>query len=207
MGRKKNDPAIRKMDFVRAAEELFSEQGLDRVSIKDIAGRVGVTHAAFFYYYRSKDQIFEDVVTFHLGKYEKMVKDLVADNSLSAVEKLQAMLDTAMGLSRNDNLFIKYLHADGNASIHKKYVERSHMIFIPLLTEIVEQGINEGTIDLAYPKETVEFMIHIFDSLDEFRYMSWENKDYYRKTRALEAILSRTLKLQDGTLQCNIKHS
>jgi AcrR family transcriptional regulator len=206
MGRNKKDPAIRKMDFVRAAEELFSEPGLDRVSIKDIAGRVGVTHAAFFYYYKSKEEIFEDVVTFHLSKYEKMAKELVADNSLSAIEKLQAILDTAMGLSRNDNLFIKYLHADGNASIHKKYVERSHQIFIPLLTRIVEQGVNEGTIDLAYPKETIEFMIHIFDSLDELRYMPAETQEYYRKICALEAILSRTLKLNDSALNCNIKH-
>lgn len=205
MGRRKSDPEIRKMEFVRAAEELFREKGLDKTSIKDIANKVGVTHAAFFYYYKSKDEIFKDVVAYHLGQYEQAVKDLVADKNLSAVKKLQIILDMSLGSGRNDNKFVKHMHAEGNSAIHEQYVRRSQEIFIPMITRIVEQGVEEGTFDVPYPREAVEYMIHVFDSLDEMFYQPLSNDEYYRKMRTLELIMTRALGLKEGSLSCNIK--
>ena len=205
MGRKKADPEIRKMDFIKAADELFREQGLDQTSIKDIASRVGVSHAAFFYYYKSKNDIFRDVVVYHLGQYERMAEKMMEDNSLSAIKKLQAVIDLTISQGVNDSTFLKYLHTEGNSAIHDKYVERQQEIFIPLITKIVEQGIREGTIDLDYPKETVECIIHVFECLDEVYFKPMDNDQYYRKMRAIETIISRTLRLKDNTLIFNIK--
>jgi AcrR family transcriptional regulator len=47
-----------------AAVELFAEKGYDRVSVRDIAGAVGVTEAAVYKHYASKDAILEAVFAY-----------------------------------------------------------------------------------------------------------------------------------------------
>jgi len=44
------------------ALDLFIEQGYDKTSLREIAERVGVTKAALYYHFASKDQIFRTLV-------------------------------------------------------------------------------------------------------------------------------------------------
>lgn len=46
-----------------AARELFSRQGFDGTTVKDIAAMCGVTDAALYYYYRSKREILDALWT------------------------------------------------------------------------------------------------------------------------------------------------
>ena len=41
------------------AAELFAEQGYDGTSLREIAERIGVTKAALYYHFQSKDQILQ----------------------------------------------------------------------------------------------------------------------------------------------------
>ena len=52
----------RSAQILEAADALFGEVGFDGVSVRDIAGRAGVNKALVFYYYGSKDGLFEVVV-------------------------------------------------------------------------------------------------------------------------------------------------
>ena len=46
----------------QVALDLFSEQGFDGTSLQQIADRLGVTKAALYYHYRSKDELLAAVV-------------------------------------------------------------------------------------------------------------------------------------------------
>jgi len=48
--------------ILEAADELFGEQGLDGVSVRDVAVRAGVNKALVFYYFGSKERLFEAVL-------------------------------------------------------------------------------------------------------------------------------------------------
>ena len=50
-----NDTRERILD---AALDLFIEQGYDKTSLREIAERVGVTKAALYYHFESKEEIF-----------------------------------------------------------------------------------------------------------------------------------------------------
>jgi AcrR family transcriptional regulator len=49
-------------EIQRTALELFIEQGYDKTSLREIAERVGVTKAALYYHFPTKDKILESVV-------------------------------------------------------------------------------------------------------------------------------------------------
>lgn len=54
-------PAIREK-IISAAVDVFYEQGYPKASLRHIAGRVGVTQAAIYYHFRSKEEILYSII-------------------------------------------------------------------------------------------------------------------------------------------------
>lgn len=59
--------------IIQVAFELFSEQGYDKTSLREIAERLGVTKAALYYHFKTK----EDIVRSHVQDYLGQIGDLV----------------------------------------------------------------------------------------------------------------------------------
>ncbi|TDD18265.1 TetR/AcrR family transcriptional regulator [Kribbella turkmenica] len=51
-----------KTEIHRAAVELFSSQGYDKTSLREIAERVGITKASLYYHYSSKQDLLRAIV-------------------------------------------------------------------------------------------------------------------------------------------------
>ncbi|MGC2192550.1 MAG: TetR/AcrR family transcriptional regulator [Candidatus Dormiibacterota bacterium] len=48
--------------ILEAALDLFTEQGFDKTSLREVSERVGVTKAALYYYFHSKEEILSSLV-------------------------------------------------------------------------------------------------------------------------------------------------
>jgi AcrR family transcriptional regulator len=55
------------------AVELFSEQGYDKTSLREIAERLGVTKAALYYHFRSKEDIVRSLVDDYFGRVDGVI--------------------------------------------------------------------------------------------------------------------------------------
>lgn len=55
------------------ALELFTEQGYDKTSLREIAERLGVTKAALYYHFRSKEEIVESLTDDHVQRMESLL--------------------------------------------------------------------------------------------------------------------------------------
>lgn len=53
-----DEPLERRQVILNAAAELFGEQGYDRCSIRDIAGKVGLLPGSVYHYFASKDELY-----------------------------------------------------------------------------------------------------------------------------------------------------
>ena len=49
-------------EIIDAATDLFYEQGFEKASLRDIARKVGVTQAAIYYHFRSKEEILYTII-------------------------------------------------------------------------------------------------------------------------------------------------
>jgi AcrR family transcriptional regulator len=56
------------------ALELFAEQGYEKTSLREIAERLGVTKAAVYYHYRTKEEILESLFSDLLSDVEEIVE-------------------------------------------------------------------------------------------------------------------------------------
>jgi AcrR family transcriptional regulator len=55
------------------AVELFSEQGYEKTSLREIAERLGVTKAALYYHFKSKEDIVRSLVEDYFGQVDALV--------------------------------------------------------------------------------------------------------------------------------------
>ncbi|MCA2013688.1 TetR family transcriptional regulator [Cereibacter sphaeroides] len=86
------------------AEFLFSRHGLHGVTLKDVAGRVGVHHTLIHYYFADKTALFDAVFARRAGVTAQRRMDALADyeaeagNSPTVEGALRAFLDTDLDL-------------------------------------------------------------------------------------------------------------
>src|SRR5271169_6023225 len=57
----------------QVALELFAEQGYDKTSLREIAGRLGVTKAALYYHFKSKEDIVRSLVEDYFGHIDALI--------------------------------------------------------------------------------------------------------------------------------------
>jgi AcrR family transcriptional regulator len=55
------------------ALELFAEQGYDKTSLREISERLGVTKAALYYHFKSKEDIVTSLVEDYFGQIDELV--------------------------------------------------------------------------------------------------------------------------------------
>ena len=68
------DVASTRQRIQSVALELFAEQGYDKTSLREIAERLGVTKAALYYHFKSK----EDIVVSLVEEYFRDIDELIA---------------------------------------------------------------------------------------------------------------------------------
>lgn len=87
--RKPANRPSRRQDLIAAAVDLFALQPSDLVTVADIVQRAGMTPAAFYYHFSSREQLLEEVVANFAETWieivERLLDDAVAAGDLSGV--------------------------------------------------------------------------------------------------------------------------
>lgn len=191
MTRISKDPEIRRKEFIEAARELFMEKGFDQTSISDVTSKVGMSHGAFFYYFKSKNEVMKAVICDILKYWKEFMEDLVANEEMNALEKIQLILRMSVESKNVKKDINEFFLREGNAVMYQEHRKKSREIISPLITRVVEQGVEEGSFNVEFPKETVEYVGFILENLGDALKTSESKDEYNRKIRALEILLTR----------------
>lgn len=199
------DPEVRRKELICAAEELFREKGCEETSVSDIVAKVGVAQGTFYYYFESKDAILDAVLDHYLLDHlEPTVKNIIADGSLNATQKIQLVINETLTFQMGEKKVIEFMHADSNRISHQKYMLKVRDTFVPLITRLLEQGIEEGVFAVPYPRETVELLLIMFAYLHDAATLSPPGDDYGRKFKAAEDIAAKVLGLKEDRITIHI---
>ena len=191
------DPEERRQELIDAAERLFMENSYEATAVSDIVQDVGVAQGTFYYYFPSKEEILEAIIEKDMAALEDDVRVIAEDRHLDPAAKINAIVNSIIGISSSRKEIMDYLHKESNAVMHEK-MER-HLIerLVPLMSEVVSQGVAEGRFDVQHPTEAVEFllasMVYFFHHPEIFADPARSKK--MRST--LETILGRALGVKD----------
>jgi len=196
------DPEVRRRELIEAAEELFRAKGCEETSVSDIVKKVGVAQGTFYYYFESKDDILDAVLDHYLRDHlERTVRGIIADGSKDALQKLQQVIGATLSFQNGEKNLIEFLHSDRNMVSHQKYMVKVQATFVPLITELVEEGIREGLFVVPYPRETVEYLLAMFTYLHDYTALTHRADGYASKVKAAEHIAVKVLGLKDGSIR------
>ena len=86
--------AARRDEFIDAAQLLITSKGYESLSIEDVLAETGASKGAFYHYFDSKGALLTAVVDRMVEGGVAVVAQVVANPSLSAVEKLEGYFKT-----------------------------------------------------------------------------------------------------------------
>jgi len=153
--------------ILSAARKLFSEKGYDGVSMEDIAQASGVRKSLIYYYFPSKDVLFEEVWVSVIDELETELFS-EAENEGSILKVIKKLIKKYVEFALNKQQLSKLiarermhvLENESNfANAHKRYIS-----LLSRLEKIFERGKNEGVLNNIDPSTATE-IISTVDSI------------------------------------------
>jgi len=159
MARNVKDPKERRDEFVETAQELFREKGYYNTSVEDIVERMGVAKGLFYYYFGSKEDLVEAIADRLWEGAVDEYRVIMERDDLTAMQKL-LLYSSQRGQVKVRQTYLLDLWVHERASpLVQRLTEKGVEMLVPILGEIITQGVEEGSFDTEYPFEAAEFLI------------------------------------------------
>lgn len=149
-----------------AAQKRFAYYGLSKVTMDEIAADVGLSKAALYYYFKTKEEIFKEVVVREFEQYSTEMKKAVAEKS-TASEKLLAFVQLRFKIA-NELQNLKKVSVDSNIDLR---TQLGHTLIqyredeLHYITSIVELGITSCEFRAVSLEKTASLIQHLIVGL------------------------------------------
>src|ERR1700761_6040382 len=76
-----------------AARAVFTRKGFAATKVRDIAAEANINLALVNYYFRSKEKLFELIMTETVQKLFEKIKPVIYDESTTIIQKMELIVD------------------------------------------------------------------------------------------------------------------
>ena len=141
---KTNDKYHRILD---AAIKVFAEQGFFQSTIAQVAREAGVADGTIYLYFKNKDDILFNFFNYKTRQVFSGFREQVSKGD-NATSKLRNLIRRHLQeFQRDRNMAIVYqAETHGNSRVAEKKIKEMAKMYYDLVSEIVEQGQEEGVI-------------------------------------------------------------
>ncbi len=162
----------RKKEIMDTARALFFQNGYTNTSVNFIIETIGISKGTFYYYFKSKEDLLDNIVEKFTNEIISKLEPVVNDNSLDAITKLNEFYRQA-GMYKVENIdiiktIVNALYNDKNLLLRYKMNNRSVELILPLMSKVFEQGKNEGSFNIEHPEATARIVLFFGTSLGEY---------------------------------------
>lgn len=178
-------------EIIETAGKLFEEKGYEQTQVQDIVNEIGVAKGLFYYYFKSKDEVMEELADRYADAIIDAVNKLI-DKDISTFDKInrifQIFIDSA---EKKFGIFMGILNVK-NGKTHERIFFNVGKKMVPLVTELILSGNDNGECNCSDPKFITEFLVSgLFNIMNQ---ISPDEKIDYLKEK-LPTIKTMILKL------------
>jgi AcrR family transcriptional regulator len=146
MARQQSERRNRKADIVRCFGELVAERGYDRVSLRDVAERLGMSKGTILHHFQSKDRLLERVHADYMERRLAEAHELLARLESPAAQ-LAGLISQLMRAEPDDHAatiaFAREIMRFASDEVMSD-VRRMRDEYSELLRAVVQRGMDEG---------------------------------------------------------------
>jgi AcrR family transcriptional regulator len=162
---------VRRDAFLDVAQSLIETKGYEQMSIQDVLDQLEASRGAFYHYFDSKQALLDGVVDRFADSAMSAVAPILADPKLPALRKLEKVLrGIARFKAEQKELVLAILevwNSDGNALVREKVRRLAATRLEPVLSAVIGQGIEEGSITASSPEATAQVLVYLMQGYQE----------------------------------------
>lgn len=163
----------RKQELLKIAYRLIISKGYEETSIDEIIAQAQIAKGTFYYHFKSKEEMLEALINMMITEQTEQAKQILSA-PLPVPEKTVAVI-TAFRPTRDETTIQDALNKKENIIMHEKINRRVIDEAVPILSEVVAEGIAEGILECDNIKERVRMILII--SSDLFDHKGYTSAD------------------------------
>lgn len=182
----------RKQDLLNIAYRMFIEKGYENTSVDDIIIEAGIAKGTYYYYFESKEATLEAVIEMMIEKAENIAKAALM-KPVPIPQKLASVV-YAFQPNKDEIVIADVLERKENIVMHDKIGKKIVEVAVPILSDIVREGIAQGIFACTNVEERVKMLLIMSQNM--FDYGAYSNKDI----EVYVDMLEKSLGAKEGTM-------
>ncbi len=183
-----------------ALEELMSNVPFKEISVDLIAQKANIGKGSIYYYFESKDEILESLIE---RSYRRAIREYLDNiqHEQTALGRIKQLFKSVIKKDFDDsrkNLIIT-LHLNDDVVLHNKLKAFAVQELSPILTVLLEQGIQDGSIEMDYPRESAEIIVSVLTVFLDNTSSPQDISSIKKKLKIFANVLETCLKTQKGS--------
>ncbi len=153
----------RKQELLQIAYRMFITRGYENTSVDEIIEEAGIAKGTYYYHFPSKEQTLEQVIDMMLDAEEEHARTVMAAD-MTIPQKVVGVI-ASFRPDASETTITDALHAPENIVMHDKTERKLRERIVPIISELVEQGIEEGIFNCKDIPERVKIIIILASEL------------------------------------------
>lgn len=183
-----------KKTIIESATIFFSKYGFYKTTMDEIAQHIHKAKGAIYYYFKSKEELFNEVLKQELSTIKATLLKIV-DREVEPMEMFKEYMLHRFELLNNStnyhetlkgNLFDKYKFV-------KDVLDDFHSFERTQITLILEKGMDSGYLEIANINSTVEVIMMIANSIEIPLFLQGRYKNYENTINELISLIAKSL--------------
>lgn len=148
--------------ILNALQTLLTQKNIQDISVSDIAQAAGIGKGSIYYYFSSKNAILDALIERNYSNTLKTAKQLAMQTDVSPFTRMAMIFQACRNSSAEflaQNRMTTSADDTEHAFLHQKYIHYLVTELKPALTQIICQGIEDGSIHFDYPEALAEIVL------------------------------------------------
>lgn len=151
----------RKQELLKIAYDMFLTQGYENTSVDEIIEKAQIAKGTYYYHFQSKEQMLEEVIDMMIDSEREMAQQIIASD-IPVPQKIVGII-ASMKPTEAEETIKDTLFQPENVLMHHKVRNKLIGTLTPLISQVVEEGVDEGIFECDKIPERVKMLLIISD--------------------------------------------
>lgn len=144
--------------ILEATRDLLAEGGLDALSMRAVASKVGVSATAIYNYFQSKQDLVRRVVDLGFERFTAYLRAAIADKPVGSAERLHALGEAYIRFALENGEYFRIIFASHPADVSRQIEDLPSGGGYTLFRQAIVDAMEVGSIRRADPDLMVLYL-------------------------------------------------